>query len=241
MDHIVPPRWKAPKEIPGTRIRENNRSYAMFKCCCGNIFRKTLGRRTSSCGCDSYRFSKAYYDYKDKYEKNMGLILVGVKYGEERRIIAILMCHCGSQFETQFRNIKNGHTRSCGNCLKKWEHAPYYGEIDENPSDKKVKKAIQIIKAKTQRDIEISDKDMKEIMFGNCHWTGIGPSKLFFIRRAGEFPFYINGIDRIDNDKGYIKGNCVPCSTRANFLKGTFSEKEFLKLIEQTYEYRIRN
>jgi hypothetical protein len=241
MDYIVPPRWKAPEEIPGTRIRENNRSYAMYKCCCGNTFRRMLGKSNLSCGCDLYKLSKPYYDYKDNYEKDMGLVLVGVKYEEERRIIATLICHCGSQFETRFRNIKNGHTRSCGNCLKKWEHAPYYGKIDKNPSDEKIKKAIRIIRAKTQRDMEISDKDIKEIIFENCHWLGIGPSKLFFTRKGGETPFYINGIDRIDNDKGYVKNNCVPCSTKANFLKGTFSEKEFLELIKQVYEHRIRN
>jgi len=36
-----------------------------------------------------------------------------------------------------------------------------------------------------------------------------------------------NGVDRVDNSKGYIKSNCKPCCTICNKMKGTLGEKEF--------------
>jgi len=50
-----------------------------------------------------------------------------------------------------------------------------------------------------------------------------------------------NGIDRVDNTKGYIKGNCVPCCWICNSLKGHGDEIEFLEHIKAIYEYQKRN
>lgn len=39
-----------------------------------------------------------------------------------------------------------------------------------------------------------------------------------------------NGIDRVDNTKGYIEGNIVPCSKQINKMKGNLNHLEFLSL-----------
>lgn len=75
----------------------------------------------------------------------------------------------------------------------------------------------------------------------NCNETG----KIFSIPRE-EFdclvhlPCYycgdmtdINGIDRVDNNKGYISGNCVPCCKTCNFMKGKLSYDKFIEKIKQ--------
>lgn len=51
--------------------------------------------------------------------------------------------------------------------------------------------------------------------------------------------FYCNdlikglGIDRIDNEKGYIKGNIVPCCSQCNFMKYTYSQEQFFNKIKK--------
>jgi hypothetical protein len=40
------------------------------------------------------------------------------------------------------------------------------------------------------------------------------------------------GIDRVDNQQGYIAGNCVSCCKSCNFAKGTLGQQEFFNLIE---------
>lgn len=50
--------------------------------------------------------------------------------------------------------------------------------------------------------------------------------------------FTYNGIDRIDNSKGYTLDNCVTCCKRCNIGKGTMSTQEFDAWIDQILSHR---
>ena len=39
----------------------------------------------------------------------------------------------------------------------------------------------------------------------------------------------LNGIDRVDNSKGYVAGNCLPCCKWCNRMKLTYGKEEFEK------------
>lgn len=52
--------------------------------------------------------------------------------------------------------------------------------------------------------------------------------------------FVYNGIDRIDNTKGYILGNCTPCCKMCNIMKNIFSEKEFKEKITKLYNFYVQ-
>lgn len=49
----------------------------------------------------------------------------------------------------------------------------------------------------------------------------------------------VNGIDRLDNNKGYIDGNIVTCCETCNMLKGTQHPQEFIDKMKAIYEYQI--
>lgn len=40
--------------------------------------------------------------------------------------------------------------------------------------------------------------------------------------------FEAGGVDRVDNTKGYILDNCVPCCTKCNMMKHTMDKDEFI-------------
>lgn len=50
----------------------------------------------------------------------------------------------------------------------------------------------------------------------------------------------LNGIDRINNDFGYIDSNCVPCCTKCNHMKWDLTVKEMfshmLKMLKHTFK-----
>lgn len=56
-----------------------------------------------------------------------------------------------------------------------------------------------------------------------------------------------NGIDRIDNDKGYFvpdyfttnKTNCASCCSECNYMKGTYSYEQLVEKLVMTYKNRI--
>lgn len=48
------------------------------------------------------------------------------------------------------------------------------------------------------------------------------------------------GIDRVNNDAGYVLTNCVPCCTSCNEMKGKRTSKEFFNCIKRVYEHFIK-
>ena len=47
----------------------------------------------------------------------------------------------------------------------------------------------------------------------------------------------LHGIDRVNNLKGYIKGNCVSCCKKCNVAKSTMSKEDFLNHINKIYDH----
>lgn len=48
-----------------------------------------------------------------------------------------------------------------------------------------------------------------------------------------------NGIDRVDNNVGYVLGNCVPCCRFCNVSKSNFTQKEFIRKCKLIVEKNI--
>jgi len=92
--------------------------------------------------------------------------------------------------------------------------------------------------------LQLSKKDVREIMYKNCHYCGDGPSNTFVLfGESKEFRKEIKyqGIDRMDSNKGYIKGNIVPCCFQCNCLKWDNSMEDFIKKIEKLYFRLVKN
>ena len=54
---------------------------------------------------------------------------------------------------------------------------------------------------------------------------------------CGESARPFRGIDRVDNDVGYLDGNMVPCCKACNFLKSSTAKATFLEHIARIYEH----
>jgi hypothetical protein len=73
-------------------------------------------------------------------------------------------------------------------------------------------------------------------------------SKTLFNELISKSCFYCNyynsqeiiGIDRIDNNKGYIEENVVPCCKICNMAKGTNHPQEFIDKIYSIYIYKVK-
>ena len=57
---------------------------------------------------------------------------------------------------------------------------------------------------------------------GNCHYCGKEPNKY-------------NGIDRVNNELGYIDSNCVSCCSFCNMEKNDLPVEYFLKWVLKLY------
>lgn len=89
-------------------------------------------------------------------------------------------------------------------------------------------------------EFEISKDYFKEITSKNCYYCNSEPSMYWRSRKTkGIIPeFLYNGIDRIDNSVGYVKGNIVPCCKFCNRAKGIFSKDFFMDKVKMIYEHQ---
>lgn len=76
---------------------------------------------------------------------------------------------------------------------------------------------------------EISFKFLCEIP---CTYCGAEPTPSPSHENIFNGAWHWNGLDRIDNTKGYIFGNVQPCCSLCNQLKSNLTEKDFLNQIQ---------
>lgn len=79
-------------------------------------------------------------------------------------------------------------------------------------------------------EFNLSLEFMEKLFKSNCFYCGISPYKVMQ-KHHNNGPYIYNGIDRKDNDLGYIEDNCVACCERCNYLKSSYSLSQFLELI----------
>lgn len=69
-----------------------------------------------------------------------------------------------------------------------------------------------------KKDFNLSEEDCKPFFNGVCYYCGEEYNGL--------------GIDRIDNEIGYVLTNLVPCCYRCNIMKHTSSKTEFIERLK---------
>lgn len=86
------------------------------------------------------------------------------------------------------------------------------------------------VDAARRRGIEfkLTREEFRELCERPCVYCGYPPTNdnKDHLRFNGVWRY--NGLDRIDNSKGYLHGNVQPCCTVCNKLKSNLEEKDFL-------------
>ena len=73
-----------------------------------------------------------------------------------------------------------------------------------------------------------------DLTSSTCFFCEIGPYQFSDHRKTNGTYFY-NGIDRLDNSKGYTIENSVTCCGRCNSAKNDMSLLEFKELVSKIY------
>jgi len=152
------------------------------------------------------------------------------------RIFWTCLCECGNTKGIRVDSLKSGAIKSCG-CLN--------SEKRMVKSTKKGETHLKIIyhyykKGAEKRNIffGINKNIVGEIIKENCFYCGDQPSfeTTPYIREKLNGIIICNGIDRVDNAKGYILGNIVSCCPKCNQIKMDLSVYSFLDKIEKIHK-----
>lgn len=81
---------------------------------------------------------------------------------------------------------------------------------------------------------ELSKEQFRKLTSSPCHYCGCGPSITKCTNGWGDYVF--NGIDRLDNSKGYVVENCVACCRTCNRGKGAWSYDFWVSHIKRLAE-----
>lgn len=97
-------------------------------------------------------------------------------------------------------------------AVKKWRQSPK-GRLFQYKRDAK----------KDGREWQLTDEEATFMFRSSCHYCGTQP------KTSG-------GIDRKDNERGYVRDNTVPCCRKCNTAKRQRSYAEFMQWIDRIKE-----
>lgn len=169
------------------------------------------------------------------------LDIVGQKYGKllvvkflyskirtkDKRAHRHYLCHCdcGREKVITTGDLRQGRTTSCGCARKRFQDSP-------------IRQVYQTYKSRCKRTgllFELTLENFKALCGMHCHYCNRPPSNKSVYRHFKEFHLY-NGLDRTDNTKGYVLGNCVPCCELCNKAKRDISYEDFLHWVYEVYK-----
>jgi hypothetical protein len=137
------------------------------------------------------------------------------------------ICDCGRSREVSTRYLSLYKVSSCVECAKG------ILETFRNASDRLYDEYEKSARNRN-KEWDLTRDDFYRLVTSPCYYTGVPPKKLVLTQ---EGDFYWNGVDRVDNSKGYVPGNVVPCCDFANMAKGTHSVEEFTDWLKQVTRF----
>lgn len=201
-------------------------------CDCGNTLKtlscNLLSGKTRSCGCyrvDYYKRRSSLLNEKFGHLKVIEELPPDPKSG---RVRWKCICKCGQEIITYRRSLIRGTKTDCG-CVKKIfprlsiKNAVTNDQYSMYSNNSTIK----------GRQFRLSKVLFESIIYSNCHYCGVEPSRKVFLKHRNEGAIMVNGIDRKDNNKGYVPDNVVTCCTTCNYMKVDMDYDVFIDVIKR--------
>lgn len=215
--------------VIGLKKRKNNirlRNRWKCLCDCGSITYSwskalTSGDKTSCRMCTPLRDLSG-----QKFGKLTVTKYLGLKGKSNARWEC--QCDCGNVIQVYESFLKKA--KSCG-CSNKGSSLPLGETIFNRIYDNYLKssKARNLV-------FEISRESFKEIASKNCHYCNEPPPYKTYKMCEKNGGVNYHGLDRVDNNVGYVISNVVPCCEQCNRTKLDYDLRDFLLQIKKIYE-----
>jgi len=174
--------------------------------------------------------------FKIGQKYNRLTIIEKMGYDKHNNRLYKCRCDCGNEIIVRGNALTSGNTKSCG-CYKH--------EIDKSrrfPNNSGVAYQVMLGYKRHAKDRgliwELTREECQNLIEQPCHYCGRIKTNLKITKNCKEGYRY-NGIDRVDNTKGYVKNNVVSCCNICNRAKRDLTKEEFLEWIKTitTFNY----
>lgn len=135
------------------------------------------------------------------------------------------LCDCGNIKIIQGESIKSGTTTSCGCNFKYFDNQSSKNHLFSNYKSRARRSNLKF---------ELSFCEFEKLTQNICFYCEQKPQQIIKPSKYSQ-EFIYNGIDRINNSKGYIKNNVVTCCKLCNTMKGVLDKEVFLNHVKKIY------
>lgn len=191
---------------------------------------------------------------KQKMKRNKILIIIGNKYSKLKVLRRIedkydsryfeCLCDCGNLTGATASQLAKFIKKSCG-CSTHEEQVNRGLRLKKGMAGfTKVKASYSKHARYRKLSFHLNDEQLIKLFTSNCYYCNSEPncisnskSKNVVLKEHSTFMY--NGIDRLDNLKGYEIDNCVSCCFNCNVGKHILTQIEYVDHIKKTYNNLI--
>lgn len=200
------------------------------------------------------RKHKSLQEYNAEYRtKKVGrLTILDIFKNAKNRLICECLCDCGTKSEHHLHSLLIGDTKSCG-CLQKEQVAERLRKESGKSTYTSLYLEYKSNAMKRNLQFSITLEEFIQIVKQNCHYCNSEPKnvnryfdkngQVYLSRKLAAKTLdnawaKANGIDRKNNDLGYILSNCLPCCVHCNKAKDVLDYEDFINYLNKLTTYR---
>lgn len=152
-------------------------------------------------------------------------------------------CDCGAEVVKTLMDVRRAATVSCG-CHKR-ELARAWGErsrlAEGESSFRALYNTYKKRALKDGRAFSLTKEQFRALTSAPCTYCNIKPRQQKRACSESYGIYQYNGLDRVDNARGYELGNVAPCCAMCNRSKRELSVVEFLDWVRRVYRWRCED
>lgn len=156
-----------------------------------------------------------------------------------RRALWLCRCDCGNEVTVAGTALRSGNTKSCG-CLQVERRRDANCLPEGLASFHRLYREYERSARNKGYAFELTQEDLSFLTKMNCHYCGDEPAQTRSDSKFCNGAYVFNGIDRIDNSKGYTMDNVVACCATCNYMKRGLSVAEFLCHIKKIFNKEVK-
>ena len=229
-----------------------SKTYWVATCECGSSpksYQAGSLPKIKSCGCgsNSLKTGRRGRDYTGQHFGLLEVIkILDSEPGKPRRCCC--KCDCGEVKEYALKEITSGKTVSCG-CyqIERSRDRDYARKPLGSAQLNKIYSSYMRSASTRKIAWDLSFDFCIKLFSLPCFYCGVvgrsvakwSPAVKVKDEWRAQSAIRYNGIDRIDNEKGYFEGNVVPCCSVCNEAKGDLALSNFSIQIEKIYRHLL--
>lgn len=160
--------------------------------------------------------------------RRFGMLIVESVGRVNDRSVANVVCDCGRRKTVLVHGLRYAGTKSCGRHKSNKYNLP---DIANN-AQRGLLRTYKRTAEKNHRTFMLDNELVFSLFEQPCYYCGQIQSSE---SRYGNDSYRYNGIDRVDNTRGYEPDNVVTCCNRCNKAKLTMTLDEFASWIDRVY------